>query len=187
MRARAIAAGGVLLAAALGISTLVPSEELMQSSYVTRVRELGVPVDLRAFSVTVTGARLADRVQTPEWTGTTEGVWLVVDLEFERRVDRGGITGGLRIGPNRYLLSERPGLDAIDDGGFGMPGLPWAGSMLVELPESALELPGARDAVLRIGTDSDAFLDDVAELHLDLTSLPRERSITVQPPARVAP
>ncbi|MBX3194383.1 MAG: hypothetical protein KF727_04700 [Microbacteriaceae bacterium] len=181
-----MAAGGVLLAAALGISTLVPSEELMQSSYVTEVRELGVPVDLRAFSVTVTRVRLADRVQTPEWIGTTDGVWLVVDLQFERRIERGGITAGLRIGPNRYVLSTRADLDALDQGASGQPGLPWAGSILVELPESVLELPGADDAVLRIGTDADAFLDDVAELHLDLGSLEHERSVTILPPARVA-
>jgi hypothetical protein len=186
MRARTLAAGGALLAAAIGLSTAVPSEELMQSSYVTGVDALGVPVELRAFSVTFTRVRLADRVQTPEWTGTTDGVWLVVDLEFERSIDRGGITGGLRIGSSRHLPSTRAGLDVIDQGASGQPGLPWAGSILVELPESALELPGAEDAVLRIGTDADAFLDDVAELHLDLGALDRERSVTLLPPARVA-
>src|SRR5690606_1034579 len=67
----AILAGVALVAGALGLSMLVPSEEQLQSPYTTRVPGFGERLELRTFSLTVTDARLADRVQTDEWTGTT--------------------------------------------------------------------------------------------------------------------
>ena len=183
----AILAGAALVVGALGLSMLAPTEEQMQSPYVTRVDGLGERVDLRTFSITFSGARLADRVHTDEWSGATDGVWLIVDLTYQRALTAGGIRGSLRIGDTRYATSARPDRAAVDIGGTGSPGLPVAGSMLIELPRSALDAPGARDAVLRIGTDRDAFLDDVAELHLDLGSLEHVMSAAILEPGRVAP
>lgn len=120
------------VAAALGLSVFVPSEDFQQAPYVGAIPALDTKVDSREFSVTVTGARLADRVQTPEWTGTTPGAWLIVDIVFERRIDRGPITGTFRIGDTDYLLSERADEVSIDGLVLSQPGIPWAGSMLFE-------------------------------------------------------
>jgi hypothetical protein len=139
----------------------------------------------REFTVTVTGARLADRVQSPEWTGTTTGVWLVVDIVFERNLRRGPIGGSFRIGDTDYLLSERPDMASINGGASSLPGLAWAGSMLVELPLSALEDPAATGAVLRFATQDDPRLDGVVDYPIDLTTLDREESVTLFDPERV--
>jgi hypothetical protein len=172
------------VAAALGLSVLVPSEEFQQGPYVQSLRALDTQAVSREFAVTVTDARLADRVQAPDWTGTTDGVWLVVDIEFERTLTRGSITGSFRIGETEYLASERPDLAAIDSAS-SLPGLAWAGSLLVELPLSALDDPAASAAVLRFSTQDDPRLDGVVDVTLDLGTLDHESSITVFDPAQV--
>ncbi|CAN5450607.1 hypothetical protein BH09ACT4_BH09ACT4_10870 [soil metagenome] len=174
------------VAAAVGLSVLLPTEEFQQAPYVGTIPALDTQVDAREFSLTVTSVRLADRVVTPEWTGTTAGVWVVVDIEFQSRIDNAAITGSFRIGDTNYLLSSRPGSAAIDHGAFSQPGLPWAGSMLFEIPESALEAPRANSAVVRFAMSSDPRLDGVLDYTIDLTSLDRETSITLAEPQRVA-
>lgn len=175
------------VAAALGLSVLVPSEDFQQGPYVEVIPALDAKVDSREFSITVMGARLADRVQTPEWTGMTPGVWLIVDIVFERRIDRGPITGSFRIGDTDYLLSERAELASIDGAASSQPGIPWAGSMLIELPTEALAKPDADRSVLRFATRSDPRLDGVLDYEIDLTALDHEKSVTIFEPERVAP
>jgi hypothetical protein len=187
MRARPIAIAGACIAAALALSVLTPGEEAVQAPFVRGIPATGVPVETRQLTVTVTDARLADRLQTPEWTGTTDGVWLVVGIEFARRSEVGGIAGSFRIGDTGYSLSARPGLASVDNGAFSQPGLPWAGSMVVELPLSALEDARARHAVMRFSAYDDPILEGVLDYEIDLTALDHERSITLQEPVRVAP
>jgi hypothetical protein len=172
---------------ALGLSVLVPSEEFQQGPYVRTIPALDTRVDSREFSVTVTGVRLADRVQTPEWIGTTPGVWLVVDIVFERRIDRGPITGSFSVGKVDYLLSTRPEEASIDGGASAQPGIPWAGSMLIELPLSALDDPDASVSVLRFATQANPRLDGVLDYLIDLTAVEHETSISIFEPERVAP
>lgn len=187
MRARsAVALTAGFVAAALGLSVLVPSEEFQQGPFVQVIPALDTRVESREFSVTVTGARLADRVQTPEWTGVTPGVWLVVDIVFERNLDRGPIIGSFRVGETEYLISTRPELASIDSAS-SQPGIPWAGSMLVELPASALDDPDAMHAVMRFMTQDTPRLDGVVDFAIDLTDLDRERSLTIYEPERVEP
>jgi hypothetical protein len=184
-RTRKVLLAAAFAAVAVALSVLVPSEEFQQRPYVLQAPELGARVDARMFSVTVLDTRLADRVQTPEWTGDTPGVWLVVDIEFERTLERGSITGSFRIGDTEYLLSARPDLASIDGGGASsMPGLPWTGSMLVELPLSALEDPAAGAAVIRFAVSADPRLDGVVDYTIDLGSIDRESSVTLFEPER---
>jgi hypothetical protein len=186
---RLTAAGmtAAFVALALALSLLVPSEEFQQGPYVATIPALDTRVEAREFSVTVADVRLADRVQTPEWTGTTPGIWLVVDIVFERRIDRGPITGSFRIGDADYLPSTRPDQASIDGGVSSQPGIPWAGSMLIELPLSALDRPDASVSVLRFATQSNPRLDGVLEFTIDLTALDHESSISVLEPGRVSP
>jgi hypothetical protein len=134
--------------------------------------------------VSVTDARLADRVQTPDWAGTTTGVWLVVDIEFERRLARGPITGTFRIGDTDYSISARAH-DVTIDSASSLPGISWAGSMLIELPASALEDPAANAAVVRFATHFSPQLDGVVDYTIDLTSLEHADAITLFEPTRV--
>jgi len=182
---RSISIAGVFVAVAVALSVLVPTEQQQQEPYVQQVSTLGERVDARTFSVTVVDVRLADRVQTPEWTGTTTGVWLVVDIEFERTIDRGPISGSFRIGDTTFELSRRPGTASIDGGAASLPGLPIAGSMLVELPLSALEAPGADRAVIRFTTAFEPRLDGVVDYTFDLGALDHEGSVTVFEPERM--
>jgi hypothetical protein len=183
-RGRKVALTAAFAAIAVALSTLVPTEEFQLRPYVVQAPALGTRVDARTFSVTVLDARLADRVQTPEWTGDTTGVWLVVDIEFERTLDRGSLTGSFRIGDTDYLLSARPDLASIDGGASSMPGLPWTGSMLVELPLSALDDSAAGAAVIRFATSTDPRLDAVVDYTIDLGSIDREASLTLFEPER---
>jgi hypothetical protein len=177
-----IASGFV--AAALGLSLLAPSEDAQLAPFVQTMPASGARVDSREFSVSVTDVRLADRVQTPEWTGMTTGVWLVVDIEFERRLDRGPITGTFRIGDTNYSISSRADEVTIDNAS-SLPGISWAGSMLIELPASALDDPAAEAAVARFATQFTPDLDGVVDYSIDLPALEHLDSITLFEPTRV--
>jgi hypothetical protein len=181
----------VCLAAAFGLTLAAPGDEVIQAPFVRAIPALDQRTATRTITVTVTDTRLADRVQTPEWTGVTNGVWLVVDLEFTRRISRGGLSGAFRIGDTHYRLSERADLATLDNGASGQPDLPWAGSVLVELPLSALEDPAATHAVISFAGSSGPLgggdLDGALEYTFDLTALDHEKSVTISEPSRVAP
>ena len=176
-----VAAG--FIAATVVVSLLQPSDEFQQSPFVTRMAGFDIPSNARAITVTATDAALADRVQTPDWLGDTEGVWLVVDLTFEPRIDRGGIAGEVRIGDTVYRASQR--VESGIDSAIADPGLPWAGALLFELPASVLDRPEAGTTLVRFSSRDDTRLDEVLELVIDLGSLPHEASLSVPEPGRV--
>ena len=174
---------GAFVAAALGLSLLVPTDQVQQAPYVRTIPGFDARTETREFVATVSRARLADRVQTPEWTGTTDGVWLVVDITFESRIDKASLAGSLRVGQTDFRTTSRT--DETIDQPFAAPGIPWSGSMLFELPASVLDDPDASSAVLQLATQTDPRLDGVLELTFDLASLQRERSIPLTEPGRV--
>ncbi len=181
-----ILVGTAFVAAALVVAVLAPSDVQQQKPFVSVIPALGTEVQTQKFSATVNELRLTNRVQTPEWVGVTDGVWLVIDIEFARRLDSGGIDGSLRIGERDYRASARPDTASINDGAIGDPGLPWIGSMLFELPESALSAPGADVATLQLST-GEVRLAGVLEYTFDLGGIDRTDSITIFEPERVAP
>jgi hypothetical protein len=189
-RARGIVVAVVCVAAAFGLTLAAPGDEVIQAPFVREIAALAEQTATREITVTLTDARLSDRVQTPDWTGATNGVWLVVDLEFTRRISRGGLSGGFRIGDTHYRLSERADLATLDNGASGQPDLPWAGSVLVELPLSALDDPAATHAVMTFAGTSGPLgggdLDGVLEYTLDLGTLDHLKSVTISEPSRVA-
>lgn len=184
-RISGVLVGAAFVAAAIALSLLAPSEATMNAPFVGTIRGLDAPATTRTFTVTVTGARLADRVQTPEWTGTSDGIWLVVDIVFDRRIQLGSIKGSLSIGDTQYALSRRTD-DAIDRSAFAQPGLPWGGTVLVELPRYVLDDPASTAAVMRFAAQELPLLDGALDYTFDLTALDHESSITIQPPGRVA-
>jgi len=185
-RRAAVLVGAVFIATAIAVAVFVPSEEQTTAPYVSVIPALDTTVETREFSLEVTRVRLADRVQTPEWLGDTNGVWLVVDIVFAPRLATAGIDGMLRIDDRIYLTSRRPDTAAVDQGAIGDPGLPWAGSMLIEMPVSALRSSGADAAVVQF-TVGETRLDGVLEYTIDLTELATQDSVTIFEPERVAP
>jgi hypothetical protein len=181
-----ILVGTAFVAAALVVSVLAPADVQQQQPFVSVIPALGTEVQTQKFSATVSELRLTNRVQTPEWVGATDGVWLVIDMEFARRLDTGGIDGSLRIGERDYVPSARPDTASINDGAIGDAGLPWTGSMLFELPESALSAPGADVATLQLST-GEVRLAGVLEYTFDFGGIDRTDSITILEPERVAP
>lgn len=182
----AILVGTAFVAAALVVSVFAPTDVQQQEPFASVIPALDTAVQTQKFSATLRDVRLTDRVQTLDWVGVTEGVWLVVDIEFARRLDSGGIDGSLRIGERDYIASARPDTASINDGAIGDPGLPWAGSILFELPESALSAPGADVATLQLST-GEVRLAGVLEYTFDLGEIDRADSITILEPERVAP
>jgi hypothetical protein len=158
-----ILVGTAFVAAALVVAVLAPSDVQQQKPFVSVIPALGTEVQTQKFSATVNELRLTNRVQTPEWVGVTDGVWLVIDIEFARRLDSGGIDGSLRIGERDYRASARPDTASINDGAIGDPGLPWIGSM------------------------GEVRLAGVLEYTFDLGGIDRTDSITIFEPERVAP
>ena len=189
-RARGIIIAAACMAAALGLSLLAPDDEVTQSPYVTTIAGEHAATKTRQLVVAVTGVRLADRVQTPDWTGETTGVWLIVDLEFSRRIDVGGIKAIFRVGDTDYAISERTDSATIDYV-TAQPDLPWSGAVLVELPLAALSAPAAKNAVMRFAASAGPLgggeLDGALDYVVDLTSLTRERSVTLTEPQRISP
>ena len=185
-RALALLIGAGLAVAAILITVFAPTEEQQMAPFVRVIPALETGIASREFELTVHGVRIAERLQTPEWVGETEGIWIVADIEFSGRIDMTGIDGLLRIGDRDYLASARPEYAAIDEGAMSEPGLPWAGSMVFEIPASALGAPAAHAAVIQFAT-GDTRLDGVLEYTVDLAGIEREDSITVIEPERVAP
>lgn len=181
-----ILVGAAFVAAALVVSVFAPRDVQQQEPFVSVIPALDTAVQTQKFSATVRALRLTDRVQTPEWVGVTDGVWLVIDIEFARRLDAGGIDGSLRIGDRDYMASARPDTASISDGAISDPGLPWTGSILFELPESALSAAGADVATLQLST-GEVRLAGVLEYTFDLGEIERTDSITILEPERVAP
>lgn len=182
---RAIAIGALLVLAAILLSVLQPTEELQLSPYASTIEELDTPYAARTFTVTVSGAQLADRIQIDGRQARTPGVWLVVDAEFVRRLTGGSMTAVLDVGGTTYGESAR-----MDTDGLGalpsQPGLAMAGSIAFELPESALTAPGADAAVVRFATTAEPQLDSALDLVVDLTDLDRVADLSILPAGRVS-
>lgn len=187
-RPATVLAGAALAATAIAIAVFVPTEEQQLGSFVRTIPALDATVQSREFTVSVTNIQLADRLQTEEWIGMAgngQSVWVVVDIVFASRIDRSGITGLLRIGDREFWPSTRPGFAVVDEAAASEPGLPWAGSMVFEIPESALAAPGD-SAVVQFAT-GDTRLDGVLEYSFDLGDLDRVKNVMILEPGRVAP
>lgn len=168
-RGLAVPAGIGLLLLAFGVAFSTPGDDQVQAPFAV-TGEVGDTIVSQHHVVTVHELALADRVELGSWTGTTSGIWLVVDATIAARLERTSTDANVFIGGVRYPGTARTSTDTLD-GRVVDAGFPETGSILVELPADVLERPGARSAVLRLSPGLDVRLDSVVELTVDLTAL----------------
>lgn len=182
-RVAAWCAGIALIVGAGVVVALEPGEQVRQSPFVVDraigERGIGRNLDVRYESV-----RLADSVTNGDWTGTTSGVWVVVDLVAMNRVEPTGLQSFLVIGDLEFRGSERLGSDGIESATL-TPGIPTRGTLLFEIPRELAEQTS--DARILVATMSDWRLDSAIGTTVDLSALTPDRSVEADAAAREAP
>ncbi|OJX69121.1 MAG: hypothetical protein BGO94_11190 [Micrococcales bacterium 72-143] len=177
-RPLAIAAALVLVGAAFAVARTEPQEDLVFAPFGVRVAE-GERGEGRGLRAAVDGAALADVVVLDRWTGTTTGVWLLVDARMESTENPTLAYATVQVGERVWPTSLRPGIYAMQSASLD-PGLPVAGTFVFELPEEVLDEAEARRATLRLSTKSDTRLITVVEVELDLTGLDRAAEVELE-------
>ncbi len=165
----AVPAGLGLIALAFGVAFSTPGDAQVEASFAV-TGGLGEQIVSEHLVATVDEVGLVREVEVGFWRGTTAGIWLLIDATIDARVERTTVDVEVYVDGVRYSGTDRAGSATIDAGVVDA-GFPLTGSALVELPADVTELPGARTAVLRIGTGGDQRLDSVIELVIDLTAL----------------
>lgn len=177
-RSLGILGGLGLLALAFGVTFTTPTEDQTQAPFAV-TGGLGEQLVSGHLVLTVHEATLAREAEVGTWVGTSSGIWLALDLTVEGRVDRTSVGANLYVDGIRYPASPRP--DSLD-GTAVDAALPVSGPLLFEVPADILETPGARDAVVRLGSGLDMRLDSVTELHFDLTALDLQDRVVLEEP-----
>jgi hypothetical protein len=176
---------GVLAAALLVIAsllfTLAPSDRQNQAP-------VEIPVSIgqtglgRNIETTVHGIRLAEVVTTSgftPWTGTTPGVWVVVDATVSNVVDPTSLSAWLGVDGLSYEASTRPDFDSLE-GLVLSPGIPTIGSVLFEIPRDVID---AREPVtFTFASSHDLRLDSAIVLSVRLDDLAIEPVIALESP-----
>jgi hypothetical protein len=170
MKRRLPLLGGIgLLLLTFGVAYSTPASELIEAPFGATGVE-GDRIVSEYIVAQVHDTELADEVQLGEWRGTTAGVWLVVDVTLEARLERTGVHAEVLVGGVTYRSSDRADSDTVD-GPVIDPGFPVRGVILVELPGDVRDQPGAASAVVRIADSFDSRLSSIVEVPIDLTDL----------------
>jgi len=180
-----VVVGLAFVVAAVALTIFEPNDIQREQPFVTTATTLNKPFTTREFNLAVTDARLADRLTSDEWVGTTDGTWLVVDVLFAARIKSTNLSGTLTVNGVDYLSSQRIHDNGLDDA-FSDPGLVWQRSMVFELPTSVTHGAGASEAVVQFAAHGDPRLDGVIDFPVDLTTLKKVSSIALTAPGRVA-
>lgn len=172
----------IAILAALGFVALAfvaartePQEEFGFAPFAVHV-DPGEVGEGRGLQGVVDDARVADVVRLGSWTGTTTGIWLVVDTRMATTENPSLAYATLRVGERSWSASNRPGLGGMHSASLE-PGLPMAGSFVFELPAEVLDEAAARHAVVQLADDGDTRLITVIEVGLDLTALAHEAEL----------
>jgi hypothetical protein len=184
-RALGAVVGAVFVVAAVAFSVLEPTDIQTNAPFATSITALGQKVTTRAFNLTVTDVRFADRLTASDWVGSTDGVWLVIEIVYAARIRSTNVQGVLHVGGVDYDSSARAD-DMNLATAYSEPGLPWSRTMIFELPVSALAAAGSDHAVVEFGQSSDVRLDGVIELPLDLSTVERVSTISISEPGQVS-
>lgn len=180
-RSRAMGAG-VLILVALAVGRVVnerlPEPKSVGNAPFERVVQIGETAHLRVGDVTVTGIDGGKA-----WSGITEaklspGVWLVADIDLVPSMRKSGISYAAVRDDAGHVWELGRGTSTCKG---GIPGIPMACKVLVELPDHAL--PGA-ELVLR-WTDVDLRWDDQAVIPLTLDEETVSQWATVTEPMLV--
>jgi hypothetical protein len=173
-----------LIGGALVLHLTKPSDEELQGPFVTYAG-FGEQVEGRDLTWIAEDAYLADRLTSSEWTGETDGVWLVIEGTIGSKL---GITTpdvSVLVGDRRYEASDRPGDAALGDSLDA--GLPQAGAFVFELPRSVLDSEEGTHVTARIANGFRVRLDSAIDMVLDLTQLDHRDTATLPQPGMVTP
>lgn len=176
---------GVIVVALLVLAsllfTLAPSAEQNQAP-------VEIPVSIgqtglgRNIETTVHGVRLADVVTTDgyrQWTGTTPGVWVVVDATVSNVVNPTSLSAWLSVDGLTYDASTRPDFDSLE-GVVMSPGIPTTGSVLFEIPRDLIDV--GTPVKLTFAPSRDLRLDSAIVLSVQLDDLEIEPAIALESP-----
>lgn len=175
---RWLAALGLVVAASIAVAT-APQEGTLAGPFV-RTGVEGEVLHTRVLDVEVTGVRLTNELNLAydETRIGTDGVWVVVDLIITSNA------GSVRLGFAELHLNGvaygtyRLPSPAVDHITYGA-GVPVKGSLVFELPSSALEAGGLADARVYLQAGVSVQLDDIPEVIIDLSDLEVVRSETI--------
>jgi hypothetical protein len=170
----------VLTAGAVAVQRTAPSEEDQVAPFV-EAAGVGEWGQARTVGVRVDDVALADAVTDGEWTGTTDGVWVLVTATAETTLGPGSVASSLSLGDRRYEASDRPE-DALGSARL-QPGLPERGVVVFEVPADALREHGG-EARVRFATQTDPRLDSLVEVPVDLAGLEPAPLAELTPPER---
>jgi hypothetical protein len=175
------AAAFVLLAATAALVAVTPTDMNTPFELTGRV---GDRIQARLAEVEVLDVRLTDRLDVTyedDVDGTTEGVWVIVDAIVTPTMGRLSLDGiTLRIGGTTYGTAQ-------DILGFGSmltqpygPGVTQQGTMVFELPRSALD--AAPTATIVFALSPDPRLDSLPAVVVDLAGLDVLPSVDIGQP-----
>ena len=171
MRLRALLGATVLVGAAVSVHATTPTEEDRIGPFVESV-DVGEWGEGRTFASRVEDVVLAGQVTDGDWTGTTEGTWVVVTLTAQAHLEPGTITATLLLGDRQFDASTRAGSSSLD-GVKLSPGLAKRGELVFEVSRESLRDHGAVGR-LRLSTVAFPNLDSVVEVPLDLADVDTE-------------
>jgi hypothetical protein len=180
-----LAAIGLVVVASIAVATAPQSGRLADPFVRTGVQ--GEVVHGRTFDVEVTEVRAAELLDLvyDESTLATDGVWVIIDTVVTSNV--GNIPlhlMELRIDGVAYRTYDLP-YPALLFTSYG-PGVPVGGSLVFEVPASALEGGGLDGARVYFQTEVSEQLDDVPEVIVDLTDLDIARTEIIDEPVVLA-
>ena len=170
-------AAGLLIVAALVASAAVvagaPDNDDITAPILVRAG-VGETVSGRTLTATVESVELAEYLDVKYNAAgdtNTDGVWVVVDTVLTARLDTVVLGDSqLWIGDVHYRVSDILPAPTPLQLSYGAD-VPQRGSLVFEIPRSALEEPGASQASIVLLSSGDPRLDSVPAIVVDLTGL----------------
>jgi hypothetical protein len=186
MRRAWVAVGAVIALVAAGAAVASAPDSTATTAPLYVDGRIGEPVTSRLLTSTVTNVRLADRLLVPYRDDVgdtrTDGVWVIVDATITMRQQYLVLVNTeLSIGSRTFRVSDvtpAPSLLTPPEGS----GIPQHGSLVFEIPLSALDDPGASHARVLFNPSSETRLDSVAAVTVDLAELAVLPSVRIDPP-----
>jgi hypothetical protein len=164
----------VLLAIGWVVSQSTPSEEVWAGP-IEVSGEVGESLAGRNIEAVVSEVRIAEEVvASTGWTGTTTGVWVVVDASASAVVQEFGTTLGtaeLVVDGTTYSASTRPDTETLAKKGLTV-GVPLTGPLMFEVPRELVTSQLAQNSHILLAVNSDPRSDSLIVVEVDLTALP---------------
>ena len=184
LRRVAAVAVTVLLLAIGGAAILVTPSDDAVTAPIAAPGAVGHRIVGRELVVTVSGVRLARRVDYPTQDAppatTTSGVWVLVDATVAGgRAETTARWSQLRLGGSTFTLASDAGISSLNSRTFAV-GIPFRGSFVFEVSEAALAHATSAELVLRDTPDS--IPDTQPVVRLDLSGRTVAPSAAVRDP-----